>query len=283
MPPASSAAPATSAAQRFSILADLGIFPQDSAPSAASGAGAGTGAAGAAGAETLQDGAGNGQYTMMVRGREGGRERCKERLGYISENCRTNLVLTGRWEEETGGWMWGKGEERKEKGRRVLLLCGGVSLSRLGAFFNRRIMVSIHCFILCLALSVCFSWSRRFFQPFRIPHLVSFHALLVSDAISAPSFPVFLSPVFVSCSSSSSSRDRGGATRAPTSCRCSTSSLSCTPSSSSPGKGSSSSSSEEEPSRSSSSSTNRRNIASSSSYCCSRKPCSAACWASGGN
>lgn len=62
---------ATSAAQRFSILADLGIFPQDSAQQSTASGGAGGGAAGAAGtaaAEALQDGTGNGQYTMMVRG-----------------------------------------------------------------------------------------------------------------------------------------------------------------------------------------------------------------------
>lgn len=67
-----SATGATSAAQRFSILADLGIFPQDSAqpqPAASAGA-AGAGGAGTATAtaEGLQDGAGNGQYSMMVRG-----------------------------------------------------------------------------------------------------------------------------------------------------------------------------------------------------------------------
>lgn len=65
-----SATAATSAAQRFSILADLGIFPQDSAqpqPTASAGA-TGAGGAGTAAAETLHDGTGNGQYSVMVRG-----------------------------------------------------------------------------------------------------------------------------------------------------------------------------------------------------------------------
>lgn len=66
----SSATPATSAAQRFSILADLGIFPQDSSAQPGGGGGGGAGharmsAAATPGTEGGGDEASDSQYSMV--------------------------------------------------------------------------------------------------------------------------------------------------------------------------------------------------------------------------